>query len=247
MCAYMMHTLAAGDPVKLTAHFAEVADAGDGPLKPGEIGRVVQVYQWRRGASFDVRACDGSVWWYKEGTIEFARRTGPSAAAWYKEWYKEGAFGCSLAQSLPPRSASPAALREIDASCHAMGLSRSSFARQTRLPTSVATKLAIDVTVSKTGFASFAHSAPGDSDDTASSPDDAKSAYASRRSIFSDSSDTSDSDSDMPKTLGRIIVDLTPSSVFVEEEKPGFGRRLSNLEGDDHFVLDLTDFASSRA
>lgn len=220
MCACVMHTLAAGDAVKLTAHFAEVADARDGPLKPGEIGRVLQVYHWRRGTSCDVRSCDGSVWWYKEEAIELARSRRMVQMPRLAQ-----ASGSKLV-----RHSTPSVAFSTDISDSMPGTA----------------KFAVDLTGSRTGPTRwFDISAPGDSDDTASVADDAKS--TSRRSSFSSSSDTSDSECDMPKISGPIIVDLMPWGAFGEDDEHGLGRRASNLEGDNRFELDLTDFASDRA
>jgi len=221
MCACLTHALVAGDPVKLTVHFDEVADAAEGPLRPGEIGRVVRVYHWRRGMSFDVRACDGSVWWYKDGAIEFAR-------ARRRLQMPRPVHGFKVAL--------PAVSALADGSGNVTSLTTSVTAQQMLSPISVAKAVAIDLTSSKMDPANFAFNASGE---------DAISTCNSRRSSLSDSSEISDSDREISTSLGQISIDVLPSGRFGYDTRLR-SKRLSNIEGDDHIVLDLSDFASAR-
>jgi len=127
-----------------------------------------------------------------------------------------------------------------------MCLTQSVSAQQIPSPISVAKAVAIDLTSSKTDPTNFAFNAFGDSEDTASCAEDAMSSCISRWSSISDSSDVSDSDPEIPNTSGQITIDLMPSGAFGDDARLRL-KRFSNVEGNDHIVLDLSDFASARA
>jgi len=139
----------------------------------------------------------------------------------------------------------PAVSASADGSGNVTSLTQSGTAQQMPSPISVAKAVAIDLTSSKTDPTNFTFNASGDSEDTASCAEDAISTCDSRRSSLSDSSEISDFDREIPNASGKISIDLLPSGRLSGDTRLRL-MRLSNIEGDDHIVLDLSDFASVR-
>jgi len=60
--------IAVGSKVELTSDYAAHSDAGNGPLKPGEIGVVTEVDGSTK--PFNVKAPSGKEWWYKAEAVK---------------------------------------------------------------------------------------------------------------------------------------------------------------------------------
>jgi hypothetical protein len=68
--------------VTLAPGYADHSDAGDGPLRPGEVGMIIQ-YGGQTGRRFNVRAMNGSAstWWYDTEALLLGGAAGAAGAA----------------------------------------------------------------------------------------------------------------------------------------------------------------------
>jgi len=64
--------------VQLAVGFESISDAGSGPLRPGDVGTVLNTREADE-TSFNVKAASGKTWWYRRSAIRIAVESGPLA------------------------------------------------------------------------------------------------------------------------------------------------------------------------